>query len=431
MSFDSLGLSAELLRAIAEQGYTSPTPVQTRAIPAILAGHDLMAGAQTGTGKTAAFTLPMLHKLMGDAPQGRQRRVRALVLTPTRELAAQVHESVRTYGRHLPLRCAEVYGGVNILPQIRALRSGVDVLVATPGRLQDHLTRRTVDLSSVDILVLDEADRMLDMGFLPAIERILGVLPATRQTLFFSATFGGNVRKLAEKLLNKPQVIEVARANAVADAVSQSAYFVDTDRKRELLAHLIGKEQWSQVLVFTRTKYGADRLAKQLGHHGIECDAIHGDKSQGQRNRALAAFKRQTVQALIATDVAARGLDIDQLPHVVNFDLPTNPEDYVHRIGRTGRAGNKGAATSLVSAEERGQFAAIKRLVKTDIPAIVMEGFEPVQQSSRPRPTNNRRRPGGGGNGPNNGNGARRHARPAQGQGRPQTSRRPRGAQTS
>lgn len=385
MSFESLGLSADLLRAVADQGYTTPTPIQLQAIPEVLAGRDLMASAQTGTGKTAAFTLPLLQRLAATATGG-QRHVRALVLAPTRELALQVSESVRCYGRHLPLRSTEVFGGVNINPQIAALRRGVDVLVATPGRLQDHLSRRTVDLSQVEVLVLDEADRMLDMGFLPAIERIVKLLPRERQTLLFSATFADPIRALAARFLRDPKRVEVARPNTASAAVSQSAYLVDAPRKRELLAHLIGSQDWRQVLVFTRTKHGADRLAKQLMQDGIHAAAIHGNKSQGARTRALSDFKRQAVRALIATDIAARGLDIDRLPHVVNYDLPHNPEDYVHRIGRTGRGGESGYATSLVSAEEHGQFAAIQRLLKAEIPAAVHAGFEPEQRAALARP---------------------------------------------
>jgi ATP-dependent RNA helicase RhlE len=387
MSFSSLGLSAELLRAIADKGYDAPTPIQARAIPVILDGRDLMATAQTGTGKTAAFTLPILQRL---AQSAGKRGVRTLVLVPTRELAAQVGEAVRTYGRHLRLRCAEVYGGVNINPQIKQLRHGVDVLVATPGRLIDHMTRRTVDLSAVEVLVLDEGDRMLDMGFLPAIERIVQQLPRARQTLLFSATFSDPIRKLASRFQNAPQAIEVAPRNAAASDVSQSAYLVDAGRKRELLAHLIDTHSWQQVLVFTRTKHGADRLAKQLDRHGIGSVAIHGNKSQNARSRALADFKGMRVRALVATDVAARGIDINDLPHVVNFDLPHVPEDYVHRIGRTGRAGQAGQAVSLVAREERAQFNAIKRLVKLDIPANVVAGFEP---GTTPRATTDKPTP--------------------------------------
>ncbi|MFL6649667.1 MAG: DEAD/DEAH box helicase [Sulfurifustaceae bacterium] len=381
MTFSTLGLSAELLRAVGEQGYDTPTPIQAQAIPAILAGADLMASAQTGTGKTAAFTLPLLQRL-GAGPRA-NGRPRALVLVPTRELAAQVADSVRTYGRHLRLRCAQIFGGVNIAPQVRELRSGVDIIVATPGRLLDHLERRSVDLSEVEVLVLDEADRMLDMGFLPAIERIVKQLPRTRQTLLFSATFAEAIRALAQRFLRSPTTIDIARRNAVAEAVSHQAYRVDHARKRELLTHLFEERSWQQVLVFTRTKHGAERLAKQLHKAGIDASAIHGDKNQNQRMRALAAFKRMEVRALVATDVAARGLDIDELPHVVNFDLPHNPEDYVHRIGRTGRAGQSGEAVSLVAAEEHAQFAAIKRLIKVEVPIAVVEGFAPHTQGAR------------------------------------------------
>ena len=380
MSFTNLGLSAELLRAVSDQGYRVPTPIQAQAIPVVLAGHDLMATAQTGTGKTAAFTLPLLQRLAASSvPHG---RARALVLVPTRELAAQVAEAVRTYGRHLRLRTAQVFGGVNISPQIRELRAGAEIVVATPGRLIDHLERRSVDLSGIEVLVLDEADRMLDMGFMPAIERIVKQLPRTRQTLLFSATFADPIRRLAQRFMRDPRAVDVAPRNAAAEPIRQSAYLVDQARKRELLAHLFDAQNWQQVLVFTRTKHGADRLAKQLDKAGIEAAAIHGDKSQNQRMRALAEFKRMKVRALVATDVAARGLDIDELPHVVNFDIPANPEDYVHRIGRTGRAGQSGDAISLVAAEERAHFAAIKKLVKLDIPATAVAGFEPQSAAS-------------------------------------------------
>jgi ATP-dependent RNA helicase RhlE len=438
MTFATLGLSAELQRAVSDQGYRTPTPIQAQAIPAVLEGHDLMACAQTGTGKTAAFTLPLLHRLTGG-----KSHTRALVLVPTRELAAQVAEAVRTYGRHLQLRCAQVFGGVNINPQMRELRSGVDIVVATPGRLIDHLERRTVNLAGIETLILDEADRMLDMGFMPAIERIVKQLPRARQTLLFSATFSDPIRKLAQRFMNNPKLIEVARRNAPAEAVIQSAYLVDHARKRELLAHLFDTQNWQQVLVFTRTKHGADRLAKQLDKSGIDATAIHGDKSQNQRMRALAEFKRMKVRALIATDVAARGLDIDELPHVVNFDLPNNPEDYVHRIGRTGRAGSSGAAISLVSAEERDQFAAIRKLVKFEIPATTVEGFEPQHRASTAparRPSNDRsqkqthgHRGASNSRSRDNGhsNNGRRHGQSAQGQERDgnkksdQTRRRP------
>lgn len=395
MSFDSLGLRAELNRSIKEQGYDQATEIQQQAIPAALDGRDLMASAQTGTGKTAAFTLPLLQKLSQGKAQG--GRPRALVLTPTRELAAQVEESVRLYGRHLPLRSAAIYGGAGIGPQIRQLKSGMDVLVATPGRLMDHMERGTVDLSAIEVLVLDEADRMLDMGFLPAIETIARTLPDARQTLLFSATFSAPIQKLAQKFMNEPELIQSGERNATADNVDQSAYMVDGGRKRELLTHLIGTENWRQVLVFTRTKRGADQLAKQLETDGIRSTAIHGDKSQGARNKALKAFKHENVRALIATDVAARGIDIDRLGYVVNFDLPDNPDDYVHRIGRTGRGGESGSAVSLVSNPEKGQLNSIRKVVSQDIPANVVAGFEPVQKSGPPP------KRGGGGGGRRNG----------------------------
>ncbi len=402
MSFESLGLSTELQRAVSQQGYTEATPIQAQAIPAVLQGRDLMASAQTGTGKTAAFTLPMLQRLM-DGATGGPRRVRTLVLAPTRELADQVNQSVRDYGRHLPLRAVEIYGGAPMGKQTAALRKGVDIVVATPGRLIDHMDRGNIDLSHVEMLVLDEADRMLDMGFKPAIERILKTMPKKRQTLLFSATFAGAVGKLAKNFLTDPEVIETARANATATNVEQAAYLVDSGRKRALLSQVIGEENWEQVLIFTRTKHGADRLAKQLEQDGIKSTAIHGDKSQGQRKRALDSFKRKQVRALVATDVAARGIDIDSLPYVVNFDMPTNPEDYVHRIGRTGRGGESGHAWSLVSADEQGQFKAIQRLVESEITTHVKEGFEPVQKASPAK------KPGGNGRrgAPKGGNGAR------------------------
>lgn len=392
MSFDSLGLSADLLRAVRDQGYTTATPIQQQAIPAALAGTDLMASAQTGTGKTAAFTLPLLQRLAGSAGTGR-RKVRALVLTPTRELAVQVNDSVRDYGRHLPLRSTPIFGGVPIRGQMRDLSRGMDILVATPGRLMDHMERGTIDLSDVELLVMDEADRMLDMGFLPAIEKIAKAVPASRQTLLFSATFSQAITKLARRFLRDPQVVETATPNAAATDVDQTAYKVDGHRKRELLTHLVSAEDWGQLLVFTRTKRGADRLAKQLEQDGIRSTAIHGDKSQGARNKALTEFKRNRVQALIATDVAARGIDIDDLPYVVNYDIPTNPEDYVHRIGRTGRRGQSGSAVSLIGADEHAPFAGIRRLIGFDIPAQVRDGFEPTE---KPAPA---RKPGGKGRG--------------------------------
>ena len=391
MSFESLGLRAELLRAVAEEGYTSPTPIQLQAIPEILAGRDVLAGAQTGTGKTAGFTLPMLQQLAADPVEGR-RRIRALVLVPTRELAAQVAASVETYGRHLPrLHCAVVFGGVSINPQIATLRRGVDILVATPGRLLDHVQQRTVDLSAVRILVLDEADRMLDMGFIRDIRRVLALLPRQRQNLLFSATFSDEIRALANGLLTDPAQVEVARRNTPAELVNQVVHPVDRARKRELLSHLIGTGNWRQVLVFTRTKHGANRLASQLETDGISAAAIHGNKSQGARTKALADFKAGKVRTLVATEVAARGLDIDQLPHVVNFELPHVAEDYVHRIGRTGRAGAEGEAVSLVCVDERRLLADIERLLSRDIARQVVAGFEP-DPSIRPEPIETGRR---------------------------------------
>ena len=379
MSFNTLGLSAELLRAIDEQGYSEPTPIQRKAIPVILAGKDVMAGAQTGTGKTAGFTLPLLQLLSVKPIKKGWRPVRALVLTPTRELAAQVGDSVETYGRHLPLQSAVIFGGVKINPQISQLRRGVDILVATPGRLLDHASQKTVDLSQIEILVLDEADRMLDMGFIHDIRKVLTLLPenSTRQNLLFSATYSDPIKRLAEGLLNRPELIETAWRNATAEGIEQVVHPVDKSRKRELLSHMIGSRNWRQVLVFTRTKHGANRLAQQLGKDGLSAAAIHGNKSQGARTRALADFKSGGVRVLVATDIAARGLDIAQLPHVVNYELPNLPEDYVHRIGRTGRAGNEGEAISLVCVDEHKLLQDIERLLKREIPKVVLAGYEP------------------------------------------------------
>jgi len=375
MLFNKLGLSAELLRAVDEKGYSAATPIQQQAIPHILEGHDILAGAQTGTGKTAGFTLPLLQRLQYS--QVNRRSIRALVLTPTRELAAQVGDSVRDYGRYLPFRTAVIYGGVSINTQISKLRKGVDVVVATPGRLLDHMQQGTIDLSAIEVLVLDEADRMLDMGFIRDIRKILKVLPEERQNLLFSATFSDDIRKLAARTLNAPAEIQVAQENTTADRVSQLVYPVDKSRKRELLSHRIGAENWRQVLVFTRTKHGANRLAKQLETDGITATAIHGNKSQAARTRALRDFKDGSVRVLVATDIAARGLDIDRLPHVVNFELPHVPEDYVHRIGRTARAGNDGHAISLVCIDEKKLLADIERLLGTRIPKEVQPGYEP------------------------------------------------------
>ncbi len=380
MSFSKLGLSEELVRAVAEQGYTTPTPIQVQAIPAVLAGGDLLAGAQTGTGKTAGFVLPILQRLSTrPAPRTENGRkpVRTLILTPTRELAAQVEESVRVYGKYSKQTSMVVYGGVGINPQITQLKRGVDILVATPGRLLDHHQQRTVDLSHVEILVLDEADRMLDMGFIRDIKRILAQLPKRRQNLLFSATFSDEIKALADSLLNAPAMIEVARRNSTVEIITQKVHPVDRERKRELLAHLIGTNRWHQVLVFTRTKHGANKLAEQLNKDGITALAIHGNKSQGARTRALAEFKEGSLQVLCATDIAARGIDIDQLPHVVNYDLPNVPEDYVHRIGRTGRAGATGEAISLVCVDEHEFLRDIEKLIKCAIPREVVAGFEP------------------------------------------------------
>jgi ATP-dependent RNA helicase RhlE len=435
-SFESLGLSAELLRAVAEQGYTTPTPIQAQAIPVVLSGRDLLGAAQTGTGKTAGFTLPMLQKfsVQANASTSPARHpIRALILVPTRELAAQVQESVRTYGKHLKLRSAVIFGGVGFNPQADELRRGVDIVVATPGRLLDHVEQRTIDLRHVEILVLDEADRMLDMGFIPAIRRVLALLPAKRQNLLFSATFPDEIRKLTKSFMHDPVTVEVAARNKPVELISQIAHPVDSGRKRELLSHLVKTNNWQQVLVFTRTKHGANRLAQQLERDGIDADAIHGNKSQGARTRALKRFKSNELQVLVATDIAARGLDIEELPHVVNYDLPHVAEDYVHRIGRTGRAGASGEAVALVSGEDRSLLAAIERLIGRRIEQKVVAGFEPgsrgaPQSGAQPRHQPQRqqqqrreqgRQGGGRGNGQHRGQpGNRQHG----GQGRGQNS---------
>ena len=374
MLFKELGLSAELLRAVDKKGYGEATPIQQQAIPRILEGHDILAGAQTGTGKTAGFTLPLLQRLQYS--ESNRRKIRALVLTPTRELAAQVAQSVNDYGRYLPFRTAVIFGGVSINTQIGKLRKGVDIVVATPGRLLDHMQQGTINLSSVEVLVLDEADRMLDMGFIRDIRKILQVLPGERQNLLFSATFSKEIKQLAASTLNSPAEIQVARQNTTADKVSQRVFPVDKARKRELLSHRICAENWQQVLVFTRTKHGANRLATQLESDGITATAIHGNKSQSARTRALADFKRGAVRVLVATDIAARGLDIDRLPHVVNYELPNVPEDYVHRIGRTARAGNEGAAISLVCVDELKLLRDIEKLLGTNIEKEIVPGYE-------------------------------------------------------
>jgi ATP-dependent RNA helicase RhlE len=379
MLFESLGLAPALLRALADQGYSEPTPIQAAAIPAALAGSDLLAGAQTGTGKTAAFALPLLQRLYVEARRpARPKTPRALVLTPTRELAAQVHDSVRAYGRHLGAKSTTVFGGVGMGPQIDALRRGVDILVATPGRLIDHIDRRSVDLSGIEVLVLDEADRMLDMGFLPAIRRILGALPRQRTTWLFSATFAPEIKALAAQFMREPVEIQVAKPNSVATTVTHRVYPVDAERKRDLLLHLLQNDA-RQTLVFGRTKHGADKLAKTLEKAGLRAAAIHGNKSQGQRTRALADFKNGKIAVLVATDIAARGLDIDQLPMVINFELPMVAEDYVHRIGRTGRAGAEGLAISLVCHDEESRLRDIRRLLKQEIAIEAVAGFEPTR----------------------------------------------------
>jgi ATP-dependent RNA helicase RhlE len=423
MSFASLGLSEEIVRAVTERGYTEPTPIQAQAIPVVLKGGDLMGGAQTGTGKTAGFTLPLLQRLMDKPVQGKAP-IRALVLTPTRELAAQVEESVRLYGKYLPLKSMMMFGGVNINPQIKQLHGRVDILVATPGRLLDHAQQKTVDLSKVEILVLDEADRMLDMGFIRDIKKVLALLPKQRQNLLFSATFSDEIKLLADGLLTDPALVEVARRNQANDLIEQRVYPVDRERKRELLTHLIKEHNWFQVLVFTRTKHGANRLAEQLDKDGISAMAIHGNKSQAARTRALSEFKSGKLQVLVATDIAARGIDISELPHVVNYELPNVPEDYVHRIGRTGRAGSEGEASSLVCVDELKLLRDIERLIKREIPKTFVPGFE-VDPSIKPEPIQNGQnrsrgpRPGQAGSGGGQGRGAPRSGgKPAGGSGR-------------
>ena len=383
MSFTTLGLTDAIVRAVTEAGYTAPTPIQAQAIPAVLGGGDLLAGAQTGTGKTAGFTLPVLHRLSTDkvgaalTNKTSKRAIRALVLAPTRELAAQVEENIRTYAKYTNLNSAVIFGGVGIHPQIKLLANGVDILVATPGRLLDHVGQGTIKLDKIEILVLDEADRMLDMGFIHDIKKVLAVLPPKRQNLLFSATFSDEIKALADKLLNNPALIEVARRNSTVEVIEQMIHPVDRDKKHPMLAHLIKTNNWKQVLVFTRTKHGANKLVEQLGKDGIGAMAIHGNKSQSARTKALAEFKDGSLTALVATDIAARGIDIDQLPHVVNYDLPNVPEDYVHRIGRTGRAGATGEAVSLVCVDEHQMLKDIEKLIKQTLPREVIPGFEP------------------------------------------------------
>ncbi|RIX46948.1 MAG: RNA helicase [Rhodocyclales bacterium GT-UBC] len=388
MQFTDLGLCAEIQRAVAEQGYDTPTPIQQQAIPAVMTGRDLMATAQTGTGKTAGFTLPILHRL-ASGPNDRLTRIskapRVLVLVPTRELAIQVEESVRTYGKHLPINSLAVFGGVGINPQIANLRRGVDILVATPGRLLDHLQQRTVDLSRIEIFVLDEADRMLDMGFIRDIRKVIALLPKQRQNLMFSATFSPEIRELANSLLHNPASVDVAPRNTAAETVTQRVIETDREKKKALLCHLFETRGWHQVLIFARTKHGADALARTLDKAGIKAAAIHGDKSQGARTRVLSEFKEGKLVALVATDIAARGIDIDALPYVINYELPNVAEDYVHRIGRTGRAGMEGEAISLVCHDERANLRDIEKLIKRSLERVVIEGFEQSAQAA-PRP---------------------------------------------
>ena len=390
MSFLNLGLCTELLRAIKEEGYTTPTPIQTESIPVILSKKDVLAAAQTGTGKTAGFTLPLLELLNKNYSKDKKSVVKALILTPTRELATQVAQSVEVYGKYLPFKSAVIFGGVGINPQKAILKKGVDIITATPGRLLDLVSQDCLDLSKVEFLVLDEADRMLDMGFIHDIKKILSILPKHRQNLLFSATFSPEIKKLADGLLNSPTLIEASKANSTSHKVEQTVHHVDKERKKELLIHLLNKNSWKQVLVFTRTKHGANKLSEALIKDKITSAAIHGNKSQGARTKALDDFKAGTVRVLVATDIAARGIDIDQLPHVINFELPNVPEDYVHRIGRTGRAGNSGDAISLVCIDEHDYLLAIEKLIKQKINKIAIEGFK-VNPNIKAEPISNGR----------------------------------------
>ena len=378
MNFDELNLAPAILRAVQEQGYTAPTPIQAQAIPVVLGGHDLLAGAQTGTGKTAGFTLPMLQ-LLSTRPAAKAGAIRALVLTPTRELAAQVEEAIRAYGKYLELTSTVIFGGVGMNPQINRIARGVDILVATPGRLLDLEGQNHIDLSHVEILVLDEADRMLDMGFIHDVKKVLALLPKHKQSLLFSATFSDEIRELAGNLLKDPKSVQVTPPNTTVERIAQVIYPVGRNRKKDVLAHLVGENDWSQVLVFTRTKFGANKVADFLNDKGIKSMALHGNKSQSARTQALAEFKTGDLRALVATDIAARGIDIDELPHVVNYDIPNVPEDYVHRIGRTGRAGNSGEAVSLVCMDEEGFMHEIERFTKQQIPVRMLDGFGPEE----------------------------------------------------
>lgn len=405
MTFNDLNLNASLLKAINDQGYTTPTPVQAQAIPFILEGRDMLAGAQTGTGKTAGFTLPMLQILSEQKTPKNHRKIRALILTPTRELAAQVADSVKIYGKYLPLKSAVIFGGVGINPQITMLRNGIDILIATPGRLLDHVGQGTVDLSAVEVFVLDEADRMLDMGFIRDIRRVITILPKVRQNLMFSATYSDEIKTLANTLLRNPAEVEVARRNTSSELVSQSVILVDCKRKSALLGELIVKNKWEQVLVFTRTKHGANKLTEYLQKIGVTAAAIHGNKSQAARTKALNDFKLSSVRVLVATDIAARGIDIDALPHVVNFELPNIAEDYVHRIGRTGRAGCEGEALSLVCVDEFDYLRGIEKLINKKLPSRIVEGYEPDPSIKAEPIQRGRGGAGGGGGGNRGGNG--------------------------
>ncbi|MFY4760682.1 DEAD/DEAH box helicase [Aliarcobacter butzleri] len=389
MSFSNLGLCKEILRAIKEEGYTTPTPIQSKSIPVVLSKKDVLAAAQTGTGKTAGFTLPLLQRLKDSNFKDKKTQVRALILTPTRELAAQVAQSVETYGKYLPFKSAVIFGGVGINPQKALLKKGVDIIIATPGRLLDLISQDSLDLSKIEFLVLDEADRMLDMGFINDIKKILAILPKQRQNLLFSATFSNEIKKLADSLLKSPVLVEVSKANSASFKVEQVVHHVDKDRKKELLLHLVNKNSWQQVLVFTRTKHGANKLSEALVKDKITSAAIHGNKSQGARTKALDDFKNGKVRVLVATDIAARGIDIEQLPHVVNFELPNVAEDYVHRIGRTGRAGNNGIAISLVCVDEHEYLFGIEKLIKQKIKKVEINGFK-VNPNIKAEPIANR-----------------------------------------
>ena len=405
MSFTSLGLSEPLLKSIKEQGYDTPTPIQQKAIPVVIDGKDVLAAAQTGTGKTAGFTLPLLERLSKTKPKMQKKQIRALVLTPTRELAAQVAESIKTYGKHMPYSSTVIFGGVGINPQLATIRKGVDIVIATPGRLLDIAGQKGIDFSALECLILDEADRMLDMGFIHDIKKLMKLMPQKRQTLLFSATFSPEIKTLASGLLKNPVLVEVARQNTTADQISQVVHFVDKRRKRELLSQLIKIKEWKQVLVFTRTKHVANKLTKELEEYGISAAAIHGNKSQGARTKALAAFKANEIRVLVATDIAARGIDIDQLPHVVNYELPNVPEDYVHRIGRTGRAGQSGEAVSLVCVDEHKLLKDIEKFIKSEIKKVDIEAFRP-DPNIQAEPIQNGR---GGGRGRGNGGGNSRN----------------------